>query len=210
MKGGLTVLTRYMAKEFSTARHPRQLRRPRLHPHPDSPTTPSQRYPEVIPAIAAKTALGRVGEPDDVGMVIATLVSRREPLDHRADHRGLRRLQPLASLAGPSGCSSPSAGQQRLASSPFDRDLRANSPSAAHRPARPGPRSPCRAWGGRRGVDLPHSGTRLRTAIPFLAMFLAVNPSTYRTHRRRDRHLSVPREPGQPRWLRAPPRSPHG
>jgi NAD(P)-dependent dehydrogenase (short-subunit alcohol dehydrogenase family) len=29
----------------------------------------------VIPAIAAKTALGRVGEPDDIGMVIAALLS---------------------------------------------------------------------------------------------------------------------------------------
>jgi NAD(P)-dependent dehydrogenase (short-subunit alcohol dehydrogenase family) len=29
----------------------------------------------VIPALAARTALGRVGEPDDVGAVIATLLS---------------------------------------------------------------------------------------------------------------------------------------
>jgi NAD(P)-dependent dehydrogenase (short-subunit alcohol dehydrogenase family) len=29
----------------------------------------------VIPALAAKTALGRIGEPDDVGMVIATLLA---------------------------------------------------------------------------------------------------------------------------------------
>ena len=28
----------------------------------------------MIPALAAKTALGRVGEPDDIGMVIAGLV----------------------------------------------------------------------------------------------------------------------------------------
>ncbi|MER5465677.1 SDR family oxidoreductase [Streptomyces sp. NPDC002668] len=34
-----------------------------------------ERFPEVIPALAAKTALGRVGEPDDIGMVIATLLS---------------------------------------------------------------------------------------------------------------------------------------
>jgi NAD(P)-dependent dehydrogenase (short-subunit alcohol dehydrogenase family) len=34
-----------------------------------------ERYPEVIPVIAAKTALGRLGEPDDVGMVIAALLS---------------------------------------------------------------------------------------------------------------------------------------
>nr|WP_309244322.1 SDR family oxidoreductase [Micromonospora parastrephiae] len=29
----------------------------------------------MIPILAAKTALGRVGEPDDIGMVIATLLS---------------------------------------------------------------------------------------------------------------------------------------
>jgi hypothetical protein len=33
------------------------------------------RFPGVIPVIAAKTALGCVGEPGDIGMVIAALVS---------------------------------------------------------------------------------------------------------------------------------------
>ena len=75
MKGGLIVLTRYLAKELSAARHPRQRRRPRLHPHPARRTTRFERFPEVIPALAAKTALGRVGEPDDIGMVIATLLT---------------------------------------------------------------------------------------------------------------------------------------
>ncbi|MCC6791596.1 MAG: SDR family oxidoreductase, partial [Thermomicrobiales bacterium] len=32
-------------------------------------------YPEVIPMLAAKTALGRVGEPDDIGKVIVFLLS---------------------------------------------------------------------------------------------------------------------------------------
>ncbi len=74
MKGGLTVLTRYMAKEFSR----RGIRVNSIAPG----TTRTRigddafaRYPELIPAIAANTALGRLGEPDDVGMVIATLVS---------------------------------------------------------------------------------------------------------------------------------------
>ncbi|MGW5345884.1 SDR family oxidoreductase [Streptomyces sp. NPDC004050] len=31
------------------------------------------RFPEVIPQLAARTAFGRVGEPDDIGAVIATL-----------------------------------------------------------------------------------------------------------------------------------------
>jgi NAD(P)-dependent dehydrogenase (short-subunit alcohol dehydrogenase family) len=34
-----------------------------------------ERFPDVIPGLAAKTALGRIGEPDDVGMVIATLLA---------------------------------------------------------------------------------------------------------------------------------------
>lgn len=74
MKGGLTVLTRYMAKELSK----RGIRVNSIAPG----TTRTRigddafaRYPELIPAIAANTALGRLGEPDDVGMVIATLVS---------------------------------------------------------------------------------------------------------------------------------------
>ena len=74
MKGGLIVLTRYMAKEFSK----RGIRVNSIAPG----TTRTRigddafaRYPELIPAIAANTALGRLGEPDDVGMVIATLVS---------------------------------------------------------------------------------------------------------------------------------------
>ena len=34
-----------------------------------------ERFPEVIPALAAKTALCRVGEPDDIGVVIAALLA---------------------------------------------------------------------------------------------------------------------------------------
>ncbi|MER7819203.1 SDR family oxidoreductase [Streptomyces sp. NPDC096153] len=41
----------------------------------ERPGTGRHGLPEEIPAIAAKTALGRVGEPDDIGMVIATLLS---------------------------------------------------------------------------------------------------------------------------------------
>ncbi|MGW0505001.1 SDR family oxidoreductase [Micromonospora sp. NPDC003241] len=32
------------------------------------------RHPEVIPHLAARTALGRVGEPDDIGVAIAALL----------------------------------------------------------------------------------------------------------------------------------------
>jgi NAD(P)-dependent dehydrogenase (short-subunit alcohol dehydrogenase family) len=74
LKGGLTVLTRYMAKEFS----PRGIRVNSIAPGATRTRLGGdafERYPEVIPAIAAKTAFGRVGEPDDIGMMIATLVS---------------------------------------------------------------------------------------------------------------------------------------
>ncbi|PZG08523.1 SDR family NAD(P)-dependent oxidoreductase [Nonomuraea aridisoli] len=74
MKGGLIVLTRYMAKEFS----PRGIRVNAVSPGSTRTRLADnafERFPEVIPALAAKTALGRVGEPDDIGMVIAALVS---------------------------------------------------------------------------------------------------------------------------------------
>ncbi|MGN9780729.1 SDR family NAD(P)-dependent oxidoreductase [Nonomuraea sp. ZG12] len=74
MKGGVTVLTRYMAKEFSK----RGIRVNSVAPGATRTRIGDnafERYPEVIPAIAAKTALGRLGEPDDVGMVIAMLLS---------------------------------------------------------------------------------------------------------------------------------------
>ena len=74
MKGGLTVLTRYMAKEFSG-------RRIRVNSVAPGPTRTGiahdafTRMPDVIPPIVARTALGRLGEADDVGRVIAALLS---------------------------------------------------------------------------------------------------------------------------------------
>jgi NAD(P)-dependent dehydrogenase (short-subunit alcohol dehydrogenase family) len=74
MKGGLTVLTRYMAKEFSK----RGIRVNSVAPGSTRTRLADnafERFPEVIPELAAKTALGRVGEPDDIGMIIATLLA---------------------------------------------------------------------------------------------------------------------------------------
>jgi len=34
-----------------------------------------ERHPEIIDLLAARTALGRIGEPEDIGRVIAFLVS---------------------------------------------------------------------------------------------------------------------------------------
>jgi NAD(P)-dependent dehydrogenase (short-subunit alcohol dehydrogenase family) len=74
MKGGLVVLTRYLAKELS----PRGIRVNSVSPG----TTRTRlggdafaKYPELIPPIAARTALGRIGESDDIGAVIAFLMS---------------------------------------------------------------------------------------------------------------------------------------
>ncbi|HEX6340901.1 SDR family oxidoreductase [Umezawaea sp.] len=74
MKGGLMVLTRYMAKEFSG----RGIRVNSVAPGATRTRIGGDafdRYPEVIPPIVERTALGRLGEPDDIGLVIASLLS---------------------------------------------------------------------------------------------------------------------------------------
>jgi NAD(P)-dependent dehydrogenase (short-subunit alcohol dehydrogenase family) len=74
MKGGLTVLTRYMAKELSG----RGIRVNGVAPGPTRTRLSDDafaRMPEVIAPLAARTALGRIGEPDDVGKAIAALLS---------------------------------------------------------------------------------------------------------------------------------------
>jgi NAD(P)-dependent dehydrogenase (short-subunit alcohol dehydrogenase family) len=74
MKGGLTVLTRYMAKELSG----RAIRVNSVAPGPTRTRIADdafERFPEVIPPIVARTALQRMGDGDDVGKVIAALLS---------------------------------------------------------------------------------------------------------------------------------------
>jgi len=74
MKGAVSVLTRYLAKEFAG-------RRIRVNCVAPGPTRTRfaddafERFPEVIPPLVAQTALGRLSGPDDVGKVIAFLLS---------------------------------------------------------------------------------------------------------------------------------------
>jgi len=74
MKGGLTTATRYLAKELAG----RAIRVNSISPGPTRTRLGDnafERFPEVIDGLAAKTAFGRIGEPADVGKVIAFLVS---------------------------------------------------------------------------------------------------------------------------------------
>lgn len=74
MKGGLVIATRYLAKELSG----RSIRVNSVAPGPTRTRLGDnafERFPEVIDGLAAKTAFGRIGEPADIGKVIAFLVS---------------------------------------------------------------------------------------------------------------------------------------
>lgn len=74
LKGAMTVLTRYMAKEFSS----RGIRVNAVAPGATRTRFADnilERHPEIEPDLAGTFALGRIGEPDDIGMAIATLVS---------------------------------------------------------------------------------------------------------------------------------------
>jgi NAD(P)-dependent dehydrogenase (short-subunit alcohol dehydrogenase family) len=74
IKGGLIVLTRYLAKELSG----RGIRVNSVAPGPTRTRIADDafdRFPEVIPPIVERTALGRLGDGDDVGKVIAALLS---------------------------------------------------------------------------------------------------------------------------------------
>jgi len=70
-KGGLEVLTRYMAKEFGE----RRIRANSVSPGAIRTELGGGLNDEFAAMLAAQTALGRVGEPDDVARVIATLLS---------------------------------------------------------------------------------------------------------------------------------------
>lgn len=73
-KGGLEVLTRYMAKEFG----PRGIRANSISPGAiltDMTSDAFDQSPEFVTMLAGQTALSRIGAPDDVGRVIANLLS---------------------------------------------------------------------------------------------------------------------------------------
>lgn len=70
-KGGLEVLTRYMAKEFGD----RRIRANSVSPGAIRTELGGGLNDEFEALLASQTALGRVGEPQDVARVIATLLS---------------------------------------------------------------------------------------------------------------------------------------
>ncbi len=69
-KGGLEVLTRYMAKEFGD----RRIRANSIAPGPIRTDLGGGLNDEFEALLAGQTALGRIGEPDDVGAMIANLL----------------------------------------------------------------------------------------------------------------------------------------
>lgn len=70
-KGGLDVLTRYMAKEFG----PRRIRANAVSPGAIRTELGGGLNDEFEALLASQTALGRVGDPEDVARVIAMLLS---------------------------------------------------------------------------------------------------------------------------------------
>jgi NAD(P)-dependent dehydrogenase (short-subunit alcohol dehydrogenase family) len=73
-KGALNVWTRVLAKELS----PRGIRVNAVSPGPTRTRLGDDgfaKHPELIEPLAAQTALGRIGEADDIGKVVAALSS---------------------------------------------------------------------------------------------------------------------------------------
>ncbi len=95
MKGGIEVLTRYMAKELG----PRGISVNAIAPGAiatDFGGGAVRDKPELNQFVASVTAMGRAGVPEDIGPVMAALLSEGNPLDHRPACRGLRRHVPLS------------------------------------------------------------------------------------------------------------------
>jgi NAD(P)-dependent dehydrogenase (short-subunit alcohol dehydrogenase family) len=74
MKGGMTTLTGYMAKEFS----PRRIRVNSIAPGATRTRIAGdayEKYPEAIQPIIATTAMGRLGQAEDVAAAITAVLS---------------------------------------------------------------------------------------------------------------------------------------
>lgn len=74
MKAGLATASRYLAKELAV----RAIRVNTVSPGPTRTRLGGdafEKFPEIIDGLAARTALGRIGEPADIGKVIAFLLS---------------------------------------------------------------------------------------------------------------------------------------
>jgi NAD(P)-dependent dehydrogenase (short-subunit alcohol dehydrogenase family) len=74
-KGGLEVLTRYMAREFGA----RGIRANSISPgavRTDMTSAAFDQSPAFETMLAGQTALGRIGGPDDIGRAIASLLSQ--------------------------------------------------------------------------------------------------------------------------------------
>jgi NAD(P)-dependent dehydrogenase (short-subunit alcohol dehydrogenase family) len=69
-KGGLEVLTRYMAKEFAD----RRIRANSIAPGAIRTDLGGGLTDQFEALLAGQTALGRIGEPDDIGAMIASLL----------------------------------------------------------------------------------------------------------------------------------------
>ena len=94
MKGAVEVLTRYLAKELG----PRGIAVNVVAPgatETDFSGGAVRDNPELNRIIAATTAMGRVGLPDDIGGAMAGILASESRLDDRPAHRGLGRPEHL-------------------------------------------------------------------------------------------------------------------
>ena len=113
MKGGVEVLSRYLAKELGSRGIAVNVVAPGAI-ETDFGGGAVRDNAQVNQMIAAQTALGRVGRPDDVGGVVASLLVAGEPLDQR---RSASRCRAASTSRARAAASAPR--RSRYASRPF-------------------------------------------------------------------------------------------